>query len=156
MMQYLEEEITQVTSLVWESVLGVTLQPQGDIPVVDRPVVGCVRVTGAWNGAVTIECDEGMARDAAATMFGVAPRLAGRAEIRDAVGELVNMTGGNVKALLPAESRLALPTVAEGDPRAAVLPGAEVVTQVAFACEGQPLVVRLLRLAPEASGGAHG
>lgn len=151
MMQYLEEEITQVTTTVWESVLGIALLPQQDIPSVERPVVGCVRVTGAWNGAVTIECGESVARDAAATMFGVAPRLAGPAEIRDAMGELVNMTGGNVKALLPAVSVLALPTVADGD---AIPPDTEVITQVAFACEGQPLVVRLLRAHP-ANGGSR-
>jgi CheY-specific phosphatase CheX len=154
MMQYLEEEITQVTTTVWESVLGIALEPRPDIPAVLRPVIGCVRVTGAFNGAVTIECGESVARDAAATMFGVAPRLAGSAEIRDAIGELVNMTGGNVKALLPSVSVLALPTVAEGGHGSAVLPGTEVVTAVAFACEGQPLVVRLLRVHAAGNGEA--
>lgn len=150
MSQYLESEITQVTTLVWESVLGIVLAPRERVSAVARPVVGCVRVTGAWNGAVTIECGESIARGAAATMFGVAPRLAGAPEIRDAIGELVNMTGGNVKALLPAVSALALPTIEEQ----AVLPGAEVVTQVAFSCEGEPLIVRLLRFHPGTNGGA--
>lgn len=152
-MQYLEEEITQVTTIVWESVLGITLEPQAEIPVVVHPVVGCVLVSGAFNGAVTIECGEAVARDAAATMFGVAPRLAGAAEIRDAMGELVNMTGGNVKALLPAVSTLALPTVEEHR-GSAVLPNADVVTQIGFTCEGRPLVVRLLRFRNGQGGSA--
>jgi chemotaxis protein CheX len=152
MMQYLEEEITQVTTIVWESVLGITLEPQAEIPSVEQPVVGCVKVSGAFNGAVTIECGEASARDAAATMFGVAPRLAGAAEIRDAIGELVNMTGGNVKALLPAVSVLALPTVNEKG-GSAMLPDADVVTTVAFSCEGRPLVVRLHRFHPANGGG---
>jgi chemotaxis protein CheX len=151
MMQYLEEEITQIATIVWESVLGITLEPQAEIPSVKQAVVGCVKVSGAYNGAVTIECGEALARDAAATMFGMAPRLAGGAEIRDAIGELVNMTGGNIKAMLPAVSLLALPTVTEQG-GAAVLPEAEVVTQVAFACEGRPLVIRLLRF-PGNGGG---
>lgn len=153
-MQYLEEEITQVTTIVWESVLGIALLPQQEIPLVTDPIVGCVRVTGAWNGAVTIECGEEVARSAAATMFGVAPKLAGAAEIRDAMGELVNMTGGNVKALLPSVSVLALPTVEEDG--IAVLPDAEVITEVAFTSEGRPLVVRLLRWPATANGGNHG
>ncbi|HWA16464.1 MAG TPA: chemotaxis protein CheX [Gemmatimonadales bacterium] len=153
MMQYLEEEIITVTTIVWESVLGIVLEPQADVPVVEHPVVGCVLVSGAFNGAVTIECGEASARDAAATMFGVAPRLAGAAEIRDAIGELVNMTGGNVKALLPAVSKLALPTVDEFS-GAAVLPGTEVVTQVGFRSEGRPLVVRLLRFRNGQGGAA--
>lgn len=153
-MQYLQEEITQVTAMVWESVLGIALEARLQVPVVWRPIVGCVRVSGGWNGAVTIECGESIARDAAATMFGVAPKLAGSAEIRDAIGELVNMTGGNVKALLPPVTALALPTVVEGVSGATVLPGAEVVTEVAFVCEGQPLVVRLLRATRPANGGS--
>lgn len=152
MTQYLEAEIVEVTTVVWQSVLGIALERQAGIPTVNQPIVGCIRVSGAWNGAVTIECAESMARDAAATMFGVAPLLAGTAEIRDAIGELVNMTGGNVKALLPPISVLALPTVVESTSGSAVLAGAEVVTEVAFASDGSALVVRLLRSQPSRTG----
>ena len=34
--------------------------------------------------------------------------------MRDAVGELANMVGGNIKALMPGSCQLSLPTVAEG------------------------------------------
>jgi chemotaxis protein CheX len=36
-------------------------------------------------------------------------------DMRDAAGELANMTGGGLKALMPQPSRLSLPTVATGD-----------------------------------------
>jgi chemotaxis protein CheX len=142
-MQFLEEEIRQVTETVWESVLGVSLAPRAGVPPAPaRMISGCVQFSGAWEGAVTIECSMEFARQAAATMFGVDSGRATPADTQDAIGELANMTGGNVKALLPEPCRLSLPTVTDG---AAALPGGRTVTTVAFDCQGTPLVVRLLQ-----------
>ncbi len=145
-MQYLEEEIRQVAETVWESVLGVSLVRQSSIPPTPlRVVSGCVQFTGAWEGAVTIECSAEFARQAAATMFGVDLSAASVSDTQDAIGELANMTGGNVKALLPEPCRLSLPTVVEGADVTTSVHGGELVTSVAFECQGSPLVVRLLK-----------
>lgn len=145
-MQFLEAEIRQVAETVWESVLGVNLVPRASVPPApDRVVSGCVQFTGAWEGAVTIECSAEFARQAAATMFGVEVGTASVADTQDAIGELTNMTGGNVKALLPEPCRLSLPTVVEGTDYTTRVPGGELLTTVAFDCQGSPLVVRLLR-----------
>lgn len=145
-MQFLEEEIRQVAELVWESVLGVSLVRQPAVPPAPPHVVsGCVRFSGAWEGAVTIECSADFAGQAAATMFGLPLGAASLSDTRDAIGELTNMTGGNVKALLPEPCRVSLPTVAEGTGYATRMPGGEPVTTVAFDCQGSPLVVRLLK-----------
>ena len=66
-------------------------------------------------------------------------------QVQDAMGELTNMTGGNVKALLPEGCRLSLPTVVEGSAYTARVPGSELVTSVGFKCQGSPVVVRLLK-----------
>jgi chemotaxis protein CheX len=145
-MQFLEEEIRQVAETVWESVLGVNLVRRSSIPAAPlRAVSGCVQFTGAWEGAVTIECSAEFARQAAATMFGVDLSAASVSDTQDAIGELANMTGGNVKALLPEPCRLSLPTVVEGTDFTTRMLGGELVTSVAFECEGSPLVVRLLK-----------
>ncbi len=147
-MQFLEEEIRQVTEVVWESVLGVSLVRQPNVPPAPARVVsGCVQFTGAWEGAVTIECSADFARQAAATMFGVDVGSASVSDTQDAIGELANMTGGNVKALLPEPCRLSLPTVVEGADYTTRLLGGELLTTVAFECQGSPLVVRLLKKA---------
>ncbi len=147
-MQFLEEEIRQVAETVWESVLGVNLVRQTAIPPAPARVVsGCVQFTGAWEGAVTIECSAEFARQAAATMFGVDLSAASVSDTQDAIGELANMTGGNVKALLPEPCRLSLPTVVEGNDVTTRVPGGELITSVAFECQGTPLVVRLLKKA---------
>jgi chemotaxis protein CheX len=145
-MQFLEEEISNVATTVWESVLGLTLvRRDGVPPAPDRAVAGWVLFSGAWEGAVTIETSAEFARRAAATMFGVDPDAASVADTQDAIGELANMTGGNVKSLLPEPCRLSLPTVVEGTDLTARLLGGELVTSVAFDCNGSTLVVRLLR-----------
>jgi chemotaxis protein CheX len=145
-MQFLEAEIRQVAETVWESVLGVSLVARTSVPPPpDRMVSGWVQFTGAWEGAVAIECSAECARAAAAVMFGVDAAAASLSDTQDAIGELANMTGGNVKALLPEPCRLSLPTVVEGADYTARVPGGELVTTVAFDCQGSPLVVRLLR-----------
>ncbi len=143
-MQFLEDEISQVTTTVWDSVLGVPLVREAEVPPgPPRAVFGCVQFTGAWEGAVTIECSADFARRAAGTMFGVAPEAASVSDTQDAIGELANMTGGNIKALLPEPCRLSLPTVTEGADFSTRVAGGTLVTTVAFDCEGSPLIIRL-------------
>ena len=145
-MQFLEEEISEVARTVWEAVLGIGLVRRPDTPVPAGSVVqGCVQFTGAWEGACVIECSVDFARRAAGTMFGVEPSAASVADTQDAIGELANMTGGNIKALLPEPCRLSLPTVAEGGDYSARIPGGALVTTVAFDCGDDTLVVRLLQ-----------
>ncbi len=147
-MQYLEEEIRQVAEMVWDSVLGAPLVRTPEIPPPPpRVVSGWVHFTGAFEGAVAIECSAEFARSAAATMFGVEEGSATPSDMQDAMGELTNMTGGNVKALLPEGCRLSLPTVVEGTDYSARVPGSELLTSVGFKCQGSPVVVRLLRKA---------
>lgn len=150
-MQFLEDELRQVTEMVWESVLGVTLRRQERIP--DPParlLAGCVHVTGAWEGAVLIECSDRTASSAAGVMFGADPGTLAPADVQDALGELANMTGGNVKALLPGPSTLSLPTVVAGTEYTTRIPGSTLMSAVAFDWDGDPLVVRLMRKTQEA------
>ncbi|MEO8633765.1 MAG: chemotaxis protein CheX [Gemmatimonadales bacterium] len=145
-MQFLEEEISQVASTVWESVLGIGLVRQFETPATPTDVMsGCVQFSGAWEGSCVIECSAAFARRAAGTMFGIESSMASVADTQDAIGELANMTGGNVKALLPEPCRLSLPSVYDGVDGSRRAPGNEVVTTVVFDCEGSALVVRLLK-----------
>ncbi len=149
-MQFLEDELRQVTEMVWESVLGVTLLRQDRIPEPpSRLLAGCVHVTGAWEGAVLIECSERTASQAAGAMFGAPSASLAADDVQDALGELANMTGGNVKALLPGPSTLSLPTVVVGTEYTTRIPGSSLLSAVAFDWDGDPLVVRLMHRTPE-------
>jgi CheY-specific phosphatase CheX len=65
-------------------------------------------------------------------------------DLHDALGEIANITGGNIKALLEGESALTLPVVVEGSSYRVRVPGGQVVNRVQFECEGMPFVVSII------------
>lgn len=139
-MQRLEEQISAVTGAVWRTVLGLNLEPASHGPgATERLLLGSVAVTGAWNGAVWLYCSPTLARQAAAIMFHVEPTEATDDQMRDALGELTNIAGGNLKALFPAPCSLSVPTVTE--PQRPDVEDGRVLARVAFECEGEPVLV---------------
>ena len=128
------DDVCIIAQDVWASFLNVhLLQIAVDDTLSGRPsMVGAVRVTDAWFGAVVLEMTSGLARSVAATMFATSADLVTDPEVVDALGELTNMIGGNVKSLLPAPSQLSLPMVAESVWPTSV-PGSVAVCRIAFA-----------------------
>jgi chemotaxis protein CheX len=154
-----EPELTEITERVWGSLVESPLlprQPGQPAPAPgSRTFTGCVQITGAWEGAVTVHCSERLARLLTAAMFMVDPDDTSAEEVTDALGELANMVGGNVKALLPEPCRISLPAVADGMDYRLSVPGARPVSAVTWTCGGEPLMVRLLeRRIPETTAGA--
>lgn len=151
-----EPELTEITERVWASLMEVPLLPRqpgqpGPAPG-SRTFTGCVQITGAWEGAVTVHCSEMLAKVLSAAMFMVDPEDTTPEEVTDALGELANMVGGNVKALLPEPCRISLPAVADGMDYRLSVPGARPVTAVTWTCAGEPLMVRLLERRTAESG----
>ena len=144
--QFGEEDITSLSELIWGSVLGLAVH-RSDEPVELLPgetLVGCVQITGSWDGAVTLECPTSLARRVSAIMFGLNEEDTTLEFTQDALGELTNMMGGNIKSsLLPELSSLGLPTVVNGDTYSARVTDTRLVTRIAFTCLDQPFVVTL-------------
>ncbi|HEX3762209.1 MAG TPA: chemotaxis protein CheX [Kofleriaceae bacterium] len=112
----LSRAIAGIVRSVCETMLGLEaeLAAPGDPP--DGPA-GCVQFAGAWTGGVLLRCDAALARTCAAILL--ADDHCDDAAVCDALGELTNMVAGNLKAVLPAPSRLSLPVVvASGLPAA--------------------------------------
>jgi chemotaxis protein CheX len=146
-MQYLEQEIIALTQYIWGATLNLDALPH-QAPVALTPgrrtLDGVINITGAWAGAVVLQVPEAVARRAAAVMFELDADVASLEDMQDAVGELTNMTGGNVKALLDGQCALSLPAVVEGRDYSVRVPGSEPVTRVSFDLEGEAFVVSLL------------
>jgi len=144
-MQVAEKDICLLTESIWRSVLGLDVSRVEEKPKSgQRTLTGCVQITGTWEGAVTLDCSAALARRVAGIMFGVTPEAAASDEMKDALGEMTNMTGGNIKNLLPSPSLLSLPSVTEGLDYTVSVPGGRLIGQVAFDCLGEPLRVSLL------------
>lgn len=144
-MEIAEKEICQITESVWTSVLGLGVRRAEATPTRGRSLFGCVHITGAWQGAVTLEASPQLARRAAAILLGVEEQGATPEEVRDTMGELTNIIGGNLKGMLPEPSKLSLPAVVEGKEVTLQVQGARPVSEVMFDCDGQLMRVTLLK-----------
>ena len=109
------DDLVAVAGQVWESCLAhhPDVLVEGPVASLDGPVTrASVVIRGGWSGVVLLEMGAATAQEAARVMLDrdegddVEPD-----EVADAVGELVNIIGGNVKSLLPAASSLGLPQV---------------------------------------------
>jgi len=140
------EDLRRVAEIVWTTTLGLELSlVEPDAPKSEQHdfLTGCVHIVGAWEGAMALCCSAGLARQAASIMFGCdEPQPE---EIRDARGELANMTGGNIKSLLPGPSRLSLPCIVEGKNHHLTIGGSELLNRLFFECQGEPLEVLLMK-----------
>jgi chemotaxis protein CheX len=146
-MEMTDVDFAEVVESVFNGMLGFELLPTygESIPVPGEPrYIGTVHITGCWAGSVVVECPEPFARIVAASMFGNAPDDVEDDEVVDVVGELANMTGGNVKALLEGDCSLSLPTVVRGSDFRVVVPGTHLARSLAYECEGHKFEVRVL------------
>ena len=141
------ETIQEIVRNIWETILGWDIQPAPalDVPLGNRDFqTSYIQVAGAWEGTVVCIGSEVLIRQAAAVMFKM-PQDAVTIELkRDALGELTNMIGGNLKALLPGPSFLCLPAVIEGSYYSVCVPSTRSVIEAGFSCQGQPFMVKLL------------
>lgn len=141
-------DVAVIAQDVWMSFLDMSLEPAaaGAMAVSGQTsIVGAVTVSDGWRGMVVVECSPALAVRMAAAMFGRSPAEIGEEEIRDSLGEMTNMVGGNVKSLLPAPSHLSLPRVVQS-----VWPtlpdGSALVCQVPFLADGvDPVSISIWR-----------
>jgi len=109
-----DEDLLAITEQVWSSYLD----PEGVSPLIPLPpaalprdISASVSVTGAWKGHIVVACSSSAAKNAAGALLGIDLADVTPEDITDAVGELVNIIGGNVKGLMPEPSALSLPVV---------------------------------------------
>jgi chemotaxis protein CheX len=155
-MQFLEAEVIELTRTVWETVLAMGIEPAEDDrhpPDGEETVSACVHISGGWNGSVILSCPSTLGIAIAAAMFELEHDEVDDELLHDAVGEVANMIGGNVKGLVPGPSQLSLPTVATGLHTRLAVPGSHPVTRVGFRSECQPVRVVLTEVNDTAADG---
>lgn len=160
-MQIAREDLESITDNVWNTTLGLPVVPAFDLPAVDETdgaLAGAIDIDGAWRGGVTLSCPHGLAQLVARVIFGLDDDGAADptpTQMADALAELTNMTGGNLKALLPEPCVLSLPHIST--PAEARRHPGTLVAEAAFECAGEPFVVRVYEesVAADAAGTAE-
>ena len=109
-----EDDLRVIAEQVWSSYLDT----DGSSPLIPMPasdltthVTASVSVTGVLRGHVLVSCSDNASRNAAAALLGIDLEEVTEDDVADALGELANIIGGNVKSLLPEPCALSLPHV---------------------------------------------
>ena len=85
----------------------------GGLP--DDAISSWVEIVGPWTGAVVLTTGRSTAEELSRCLVAEhAPPVLEDEDIEDALGELANVVGGNVKAVLPGPSVLGLPETGHG------------------------------------------
>jgi CheY-specific phosphatase CheX len=104
---------------------------------------GHVKISGAFSGVIVLTCSKQFAHHAAKSMFGESSPQ--DEDAREALAELTNVTGGNVKCLLSNlvsnVCQLSLPEVTRGPYNAA---SSRKLRELWTTCEGHKLGVAVL------------
>ena len=108
-----EETVQSIAQEAWSALVGEDeyLVPlPGDLP--EDPISSWVDVRGPWTGVVVITTGRSTAEQLSRELLKEhAPPVLDEEDIEDGLGELANVVGGNVKAVLPGPSVLGLPEV---------------------------------------------
>jgi chemotaxis protein CheX len=131
---------------VWVSYLD----PEGVNPLLTHgdmrqssEVHSTVSITGTWHGHLVYASSKDAAKKAAAAFLAMEPDEVSHEDISDVLGELANIVGGNVKAMLPAGCFLSLPTVVLAPDTASYYPAAERISGLYGTWDGEPVSISM-------------
>jgi chemotaxis protein CheX len=141
-----EDDLAEMVEQVWVSYLD----PEGVNPLLrtyevtqSSEVHSSVSITGSWHGHVVYASSEVAAKKAAAAFLAMEVDEVSSEDVSDVLGELVNIVGGNVKAMLPPGCFLSLPQVVLAPESATRYPSAERVSALNGTWEGEPVSVSM-------------
>ena len=127
-------DLGRIAHDIFDTMLALDVQPaeQEWMPASDR-LTGAVYLAGAWRGAVLFECDRTQACQYTHRLMQVPLPETVNDDVRDTMGEMANMLGGNLKSVLPGGVVLSMPSVVEGcDYSLRVCGGNAVVERVTY------------------------
>jgi len=110
--------LAEVVTFVWDVFVGgdIAYLPS-DAPVsgkasIDAGVCASISIGGCWTATIIVRVSDELAMHIASCLLGMAHSELDDELINDALGELANVVGGNVKGLITSEgSSLSLPMV---------------------------------------------
>jgi chemotaxis protein CheX len=133
--EILPTELAQIVESVFRAMLDLETEECGEpwFPSCDR-LTAAVHMAGDWNGAVLVECNPGQACRFAGRFLSM--DLPNKVDdvVRDVLGELANMIGGNLKCVLTQGIRLSRPFVVDGSDYSTRVCGAVIHNRLSFRC----------------------
>ena len=139
-------DLAEMVEQVWVSYLD----PEGFSPLIPTgdekqpsEVHSSVSITGSWTGHLVYASSAVGARRAAAAFLAMEPAEVSPDDLVDVLGELANIVGGNVKAMLPPGCFLSLPQVVLAPEPAIGYPNARRITGLYGVWDGEPVSISM-------------
>jgi len=142
MIAELEENVASIVQSIFTTMLELRVQKsERSTARHGARVTASVFLEGSWNGAVAIECTRKQACDFAGKFLCSDPPLEVDDDVRDVMGELANIIGGNFKSTLGPDVFLSVPSVIDGSDYEVRICGADKRNEVGFEYEGGDFIV---------------
>jgi chemotaxis protein CheX len=110
-----QDTVVEIVESIFSTMMEIDLSPSDlALSLTGERMTASVYLEGEWNGAVSLECNRSQACQFAGRFLSTDPPEVVDDDVRDALGELVNMIGGNVKSVLARDIRLSMPSVIDG------------------------------------------
>ena len=133
-----DETLAGIVTFVWETLTQGGVEADEAVTVVDGPAA-TISIGGPWTATLEVIVSPILARRFAADLLQVGDAELSEDDVHDALGELVNVVGGNVKGLVDErrDATLSLPVVAATCPS---VTGGHRTVACGFAVAGEPMV----------------
>lgn len=128
-------EIEQTVAAIFEAMMGIGVQPISAVCLPRQREMATIHFSGSWKGVLTLELGESEACRFAARFLSTEVAEAVDNDVRDVLGELANMIGGNLKCILAPGAVLSIPEVICGSDFSVRICGRTVAERQAFRCE---------------------
>jgi chemotaxis protein CheX len=148
--EVLPSELAQIVESVFGTMLKLDVAQCGDpwFPSEDR-LTSTIHLAGDWSGAVLLECSEQQACRIAGRFLDMDPPDAVDDDVRDVLGEMANMIGGNLKCILSPGIQLSMPSVIIGSDYSLRVCGSKVRERFGFQSVEGIFWITLLTLQPQ-------
>jgi hypothetical protein len=145
-MQVDEQQILSLSQRLWNDHLGLNVGPAEESSHGERERVwsSCINISGAWQGALVVECPESIVRHAAVMLFASDGDETTDEDIEDAIKELSVMIGKQMRTVLPESTKLSRPSIVNDPDRKEILASLRELTDLHLSCEGRPVRIALL------------
>lgn len=115
-----KQTLAEIVGFVWEMFMSESLE-ESDRSADRGGMTATISIGGPWTATLAVTVSEALAATFSAALLGGTPDSLDPADVEDALGELANVVGGNVKGLLEdnGASTLSLPVVSHEVPTVA-------------------------------------
>lgn len=105
------EDLYKIVESVFRTMMKTSVQLQSNTSSLSWDFTSMIHYAGSWSGMVTLKCNRSLAMTLAEKFLRNSVGKVSTEEVEDTLGELINMIGGNLKAVLPVGVGISVPVV---------------------------------------------